>query len=69
MMIDVFSVSEQVILAATAPMCSFTVAMNLCHFAQNSPTRFLPQEHHAPKTDLIQGIDIPTLKGTDHTPL
>ena len=35
------------------------------HFAQDCPTRFLPQEHHATKTDLLQGIDIP--RGTDHT--
>ena len=35
-------------------------------FAKDFPTRSLPQEDHATKTDLIQGINIP--RGTAHTP-
>ena len=37
------------------------------HFAQDCPNK-IPQEHHVSKTDLIQGINIPTPKETDHTP-
>ena len=50
-------------------MWSVTAAMNLATLHRTAPTRFLLQEHHATKTHLIQGIDIPTLQGTDHTPL
>ena len=42
--------------------------MNLATLHRTVPTRFLPQEHHATRTDLIQGINISTPKGTDHTP-
>ena len=42
--------------------------MNLATLHRTAPTRFLPPEHHGMKTDLIQGIDIPTPKGTNHTP-
>ena len=48
------------------PMHSATAVMNWATLHRTPPTRFLPQEHHANKTDLIQGIDIPG--GTDHTP-
>ena len=67
-MIDVLFVEEQVILATTAQMPSFMAVMNLATLHRTTLPRFLPQEHHATKTDLIQGINIPTLKGTDHTP-
>ena len=67
-MIDVLFVDGQVILVTTALMSSVTVAMNLVTLHKTAPTRFLPQEHHVTKTNLIQGIDIPTPKGTDHTP-
>ena len=59
---------EQVILAASASMCSVTAVMNLVTLHRTAQTRFLPQEHHTTKTDLIQGIDIPTSKGKDHIP-
>ena len=36
---------------------------------RTAQTRFLPQEHHATKTDLIQGIDTHTAEGTDNTPI
>ena len=42
--------------------------MNVATLHKTAPTRFLPQEHPTTKTDLIQGIDIPTSKGTGHTP-
>ena len=58
-MIHALFVDEQVILAATSPMCSVTAAMNLVTLHWTAPPRFLPQEHHATKTDFIQGIDIP----------
>ena len=67
-MIDVLFLNEWVILTATAPMHSITNVMNLATLHRTDPTRFLPQEHQATKTDLIQGIDIPTPGGTDHTP-
>ena len=41
----------------------------LGHFAQDCPTRFLHQEHHATTADLIQGINTSTTRGTDHTPI
>ena len=68
-MIEVLFVDEQVILATTVPMPSAMAVMNLATFPSSDPTRLLPQEHHTTKTDLIQGINIPTPKGTDHTPL
>ena len=68
MMIDALFVDEHVILAATALMCSVTTVMNLATLHRTAPTRFFCQEHHATKTGLIQGNDIPTSKGTDHTP-
>ena len=67
-MIDIFFVDKQVILATTAPMPSVMAVMNLATLHRAAPTRFLPLEHHNTKTDLIQGINIPTPKGTDHTP-
>ena len=67
-MIDVLFVDEQVILATTSQMPSAMAVINLATLHRSAP-RFLCQEHHAIKTDLIHGIDIPTPKGTDHTPL
>ena len=61
-------VDEQVILATTALMCSVTAVMNLATFHRTAPTRFLPQEHYTIKTNLIQDINIPIPRGTDHTP-
>ena len=68
MMIDVLFIYEQLILATTVQMCNVMAAMNLATVHRTAPTRFLPQEHHATKTDLIQAINIATLGGTDHTP-
>ena len=65
--VGVWFVDKQVILAATAMMCSVIGAMSLATLHRIAPTRFLPQEHHTIKTDLIQGINISTPKGTDHT--
>ena len=67
-MIDVLFVDEQVILASTALMPSVMAVINLATLHRTVPTRFLHQEHRATKTDPIQGINIPTPKGTDHTP-
>ena len=61
-------VDAQVILAATLLIPTVITVMNLATLCRTSPTRFLPQEHHAPNTDLIHGIDTPTNKGTDHAP-
>ena len=58
---------EQIILAATALMSSVMAVMNLATLCRTVPTRFLPQKNIATKTDLIQGIDTLTTKGTDHT--
>ena len=66
-MIDVLFVDEQEILAATALMSSAIAVMNLATLHRTAPTRFLPQEHHTTETDLVQGINILTPKGTDHT--
>ena len=65
-MIYVLFVDEQVILAATALMPS--VVMNLATLHRTGPTRFLHQGHCTTKTDLVQGINIPTPKGTDCIP-
>ena len=43
-------------------------AMNLATLYRTILTRFQPQEHHTTRTDLIQGINIPIPKGTDHIP-
>ena len=63
------SVDEQVILATTALMPSVMAVMNLAILPRTALTRFLHQECHATIADLIQGIDIPTTGGTDHTPV
>ena len=68
MMIDALFVDEWVILSSTAPMHSVTAVMNSATLHKTAPTRFLPPEHHATKTGLIQGHDIPTATGTDRTP-
>ena len=67
-MIDVLFVDKQVILAATALMPSVMAVINLATLHKTAPTGFLHQGHHATKTDLIQGINTPTPKGTDCTP-
>ena len=67
-MIDVLFVDKQPLLATTTLMPSGMAVMNLATLHRTSPTRFLPQEHHTTKTDLLQGINIPIPKGTDHTP-
>ena len=64
MMIDVLFVDKQVILAALMP--NVTAVTNLATLHRAAPTRFLPQEHNATNTDLIQDVNIP--RGTDHTP-
>ena len=51
------------------PLSSIMAVMTLDTLHRTSPARFLPQEHHDTKTDLIQVINIPTSKGTDDTPL
>ena len=61
-------VDEQAILATTAPMHSVTAVMNLVTLHGTAPATFLPQEHHATKTDCIQGINKSTLEGTNHAP-
>ena len=66
-MIDVLFVDEQVILAATSLMHSVMAVMNLARLHRTAPTRFLPLEHHATKIDLVQGSNIPTPVGTNHT--
>ena len=68
MMIDALFVDEQIILAATVPMCSVTAAMNLATLHKTAPTRFLPQECQATKTGIIPGHNTPTPEGTGHTP-
>ena len=67
-MIDVLFVDAQVTLATTAQMPSVLAVMNLAILHKTAPTRFLHQEHHTTKTDLVQGIETPTRKGTGHTP-
>ena len=62
MIIDALSLDEQVIFAATALMCSVTAAMNLATLHKTALTRFLPQEHLATKTGLVQDHSIPTPK-------
>ena len=66
-MIDVLLVDEQVILAATTQMPSVMAVMNLAPLHRSAPARFLPQEQHTTKTDLIQGNNIPTHEGTGQT--
>ena len=48
-----FVVDGSVILAINALMYSVMAVMNLATLHGTFPTRFLPQEHHATKTDLI----------------
>ena len=64
---DVLFVDEQVIFTATALMLSVTAVMNLATLYSTATAKYLSQDHHATKTGLIQGTDIPTPKGTDHT--
>ena len=68
-MINVLSADEQVILAITALIPSVMAVMNLATLPRTSLTRFLHQEHHVTMADLIQGINISTTGGTDHTPI
>ena len=67
-MIDFLFADKLVILATTALIHGVTAVMNLATLHRTAPTRFLTQEHHATKTHLIQGINMPTLEGTDHNP-
>ena len=46
-------------LANTAPMHSVMAVTDLASLHRIAPTRFLPHDHHATKTDLIQGTDVP----------
>ena len=68
MMIDALFVDEMVILTATAPMHSVTAVMNLATLHKTARTRFFPQKHHTTRTGLIEGHNISTPTGTDHTP-
>ena len=68
-MICVLFVNVQVIFAATALMPSAMAMLNMAILHRTAPTRFLHQKHHATKTDLVQGIDTPPTKGTDHISL
>ena len=68
-MIYVLFMEVQVILADSALMPSVMAVMNLSTLCRTAPARFLPQEHHGTKTDLIQGINTSTTEGTDHTPI
>ena len=43
--------------------------MILAILHRTAQTRFLHQDHHTIKTDLMQGIDTPTTKVTHHTPI
>ena len=52
-MTDVLFMAEHVILATTTPMHSVKAMMNLTTLYRIAQTRFLPEEHHATKTDLI----------------
>ena len=54
---------EWVILAATTLMCSVMAVINLDTLNRNDKTRFLPQEHHAIKADLIAASIYPHPKG------
>ena len=67
-MIGVMFVDKHVILVTTALMPSVMAVINLATLHSTALTRFLHQGHHPTKTDLIQGIDTPTPKGTDCTP-
>ena len=67
MIISVLSVDRQVILAATALMCSVMVVMNLTILPRTAPTAFHHQEHHANTEDLIQDINTTTTVETDQT--
>ena len=49
-------------------VCRWMAVLNLATLHRPVPKRILPQGHDTTKTDLIQGIDISTPKGTDHTP-
>ena len=69
MVIGVLSVDRQVILATTALMPSVMAVMNFTILPRTIPTRFLCQQHHATTENLVQSIDTPTTRGTDHTPI
>ena len=49
------------------PDASFMGVMNFATLHRIATTRFLPQEHHTSKTDLVHSINTPITKGTDHT--
>ena len=68
-MISVLSVDGEVIFATTDLKPSNMAVMNLAILPRIVPTRFLHQEHHASMEDLVQGINTPASRGTDHTPI
>ena len=68
-MINVLSMDKQVILATTTLMPSFMAVMNLATFPRTASTGFLHQECHMTKSQLAQGINTPTIRGTYHTPI
>ena len=53
----------------TALMPIVMAVMNLAILPRTPLTRFPHQEHHATTEDLIQGINTPTTRGTDHPPI
>ena len=68
-MIRLLSVDGQVTLAITVWMPSVMAVINVATLPRAAPTRFLHQENHATTEDLTQGIETPTTRGTDHTPI
>ena len=66
---DVSSVDGKVILAVTVLMPSVIAVMSFATLPRTSLIRFLHQEHLATTEDLIQGIDAPTIRRTNHTPI
>ena len=55
--------------ATTALKPSVMAVMNLAILPRTASTKFLYQEHHTTKEDFIQGINTPTTRETDHTPI
>ena len=56
-------------LATTALMPRFMAVMILSILPSTAPTIFLNQECYATTKDLVQSINTPVTKGTDHTPI
>ena len=69
-MINILFEDKQVIFATNALMTSVMGVMNLATLPRIAPTtKFLHQECHASISYLTQGINTPTTRGTDHTPI